>query len=223
MNLLLVVTRFVHLLATIVLFGGLAFMAMVAVPAMRADAQGKALAWDRLWRRIYSLVHWGLGVGLVSALAWFVLEAALVSGSPLMDLLKDDIVGRVATQTLFGRVWMMRILIAIVLIVLLVADGRVARGRPRSSMALGATILAGLYLAMLAVAGHAAAGQGADRLARVAADAIHLLAAGCWLGTLPGLVLFSRAHGEPRRLHRSMSRLPRYDAFPRWASRASAR
>ncbi|HYT97205.1 MAG TPA: hypothetical protein VEO36_07780, partial [Casimicrobiaceae bacterium] len=120
MNLLLVVTRFVHLLATIVLFGGLAFMAMVAVPAMRADAQGKALAWDRLWRRIYSLVHWGLGVGLVSALAWFVLEAALVSGSPLMDLLKDDIVGRVATQTLFGRVWMMRFLIAIVLLIWLV-------------------------------------------------------------------------------------------------------
>ncbi|HYT95899.1 MAG TPA: CopD family protein, partial [Casimicrobiaceae bacterium] len=121
--------------------------------------------------------------------AWFVLEAALINGSPLMDLPNGDVVFRLAAQTLFGRVWMIRILIAIVLIVLLVADGRVARGRPRSSMALGATILAGLYLAMLAVAGHAAAGQGADRLARVAADAIHLLAAGCWLGTLPGLVL----------------------------------
>jgi putative copper resistance protein D len=42
---------------------------------------------------------------------------------------------------------------------------------------------------MLAFAGHAAAGQGADRVARVAADASHLLAAGCWLGALPGLVL----------------------------------
>src|SRR5205823_675700 len=126
------------------LFGGLAFMAMVAVPAMRADAQGKALAWDRLSRRIYSLVHWGLAVSLVSALAWFVLEAALASGAPLIDLLNGDVVVRVAAQTLFGRVWMIRILIAIVLIVWVVADARAARGKPRSSMALGATILAGL-------------------------------------------------------------------------------
>src|SRR5204863_307054 len=105
MNMLLVITRFLHLLATIVVFGGLAFAVTVAIPTLRADAQGKALAWDRLWRRIYSLVHWGLGVSVVSALAWFVLEAALVSGSALAHLLKDDIVARVATQTLFGRVW----------------------------------------------------------------------------------------------------------------------
>ena len=99
MNAVLVATRFAHLLATIVLFGGLAFAVIVAIPAMRADAQGKALAWDRLWRRIYSLVRWGLGVSVVSAIAWFVLEAALASGSPLADLLKDDTIARVATQT----------------------------------------------------------------------------------------------------------------------------
>ena len=189
MNALLVVTRFAHLLATIVMFGGLAFVVIVAIPAMHADAQGKALAWDRVWRRIYSLVRWSLAVSAVSAIAWLVLEAAVASGSPLAGLLKDDTVARVATQTLFGRVWMMRILIAISLIGWLVADARAARGTPRLSTALGAMILAGLYLATLAFAGHAAAGEGTDRYPRIAADAIHLWAAGSWLGALPGLVL----------------------------------
>ena len=126
MNALLVVTRFAHLLATIVMFGGLAFVVIVAIPAMRADAQGKALAWDRVWRRIYSLVRWSLAVSAVSAIAWLVLEAAVASGSPLAGLLKDDTIARVATQTLFGRVWTMRILIAISLIGWLVADARAA-------------------------------------------------------------------------------------------------
>jgi len=53
------------------------------------------------------------------------------------------------------------------------------------------TLLAGCYLATLAYAGHAAAGQGGDRYVRIGADAAHLLAAGAWLGAyaLPQVIL----------------------------------
>ena len=47
--------------------------------------------------------------------------------------------------------------------------------------------LAGLQLALLALAGHAGAASGLRRLAEVLVDAVHLLAAGGWLGSLPAL------------------------------------
>ena len=45
-----------------------------------------------------------------------------------------------------------------------------------------------VYLASLAWAGHAAAGQGSERLIQIISDVVHLLAGGAWLGALPGLV-----------------------------------
>ncbi len=57
-----------------------------------------------------------------------------------------------------------------------------------------ALALAGGYLASLALVGHAADGQGAERFLRITTDVVHLLAAGAWLGALPGLaVLFAGA------------------------------
>ncbi len=45
-------------------------------------------------------------------------------------------------------------------------------------------VLAGVAASSLAWGGHAAAGEGAIGLARLAADVLHLLAAGIWLGAL---------------------------------------
>src|SRR5205823_4797274 len=60
-----------------------------------------------------------------------------------------------------------------------------------------ATILAATYLATLAWAGHAAAGEGEDRWLQLAADVVHLLAAGAWVGALPALVLVLRSEDIP--------------------------
>src|SRR5205823_5549644 len=103
MNTLLVVVRFAHLLAALLLFGGFMFAVVVSPAAMRADAHGNALEWNRLWRRLRSIMRWSLVVGIVSAALWFALEAALVSGLPLVDATTGDMLGRVATQTAFGR------------------------------------------------------------------------------------------------------------------------
>jgi putative copper resistance protein D len=64
----------------------------------------------------------------------------------------------------------------------------VATLRARSAgMRWSALALAAGYVASLALTGHAAAGRGGEYYVRIAADATHLLAAGGWLGALPGL------------------------------------
>ncbi len=53
-------------------------------------------------------------------------------------------------------------------------------------------LLSGLALASLAWSGHAAAGEGGQGLLRLAADGLHLLAAGVWIGALAGFVALVR-------------------------------
>ena len=188
MNTLLVVVRFAHMLAAILLFGGLVFAVVVMPPAMRADAHGGAVEWSRLMNRLRVIAHTSLGVCIVSGALWLVLEAALVSGLPIGDAMSGETLGRLATQTAFGRAWGWRFVLAFALVFVLIYNARAAAPR-RRWVSIGGMLLAALYLATLAFAGHAAAGQGADRYVRVGADAAHALAAGAWLGSLPGLVL----------------------------------
>lgn len=67
------------------------------------------------------------------------------------------------------------------LLILLAAVSPLARPWP-------ARIVSGLALASLAWSGHAAAGEGVAGPLRLAADIVHLLAAGVWLGALAGLL-----------------------------------
>jgi putative copper resistance protein D len=53
-------------------------------------------------------------------------------------------------------------------------------------------LIAGLALASLAWSGHAAAGEGMQGVLRLAADSLHLLAAGVWIGALAGFVALVR-------------------------------
>ena len=61
-----------------------------------------------------------------------------------------------------------------------------------------ALLVAALYLATLAATGHAAAASdGLVRLVHVGSDALHLLAAGAWLGALPPLIDGLATAGSP--------------------------
>ena len=186
MDTLLIVIRVTHVLAALLLFGGLVFALLVAPAALHADAQRNALEWDRLLRRLRWIAHWCIAISIVSAVAWFLLEAALVSGLPFRDAMSADTLGRVALQTVFGSAWLWRFAIAIVLAVVLAYQMRAA---PQRWAAVATLLLAAFYLATLAFAGHAAAGLGVDRYVRLGTDMANLLAAGAWLGALPGLVL----------------------------------
>src|SRR5690348_14445340 len=106
------------------------------------------------------------------------MESAEMSGLPLARALDRDTLGTVLTQTLFGRVWLVRFALAAALgAVLLLARRGIA-------LEAAGALLAGALLASLAWAGHAAAEQGNDRIVHLSADAAHLLAAGAWLGAL---------------------------------------
>jgi putative copper resistance protein D len=125
---------------------------------------------------------------LASALAWLALEALAMSGLPAAQALSIDTLGIVATQTLFGEVLMARIVVAGVLaLVLLYGRARIA-----------GAMLAALVLATIALSGHAIGDKGVDRAVHVCADALHLLAAGAWLGALvPLTAMLGRASEAP--------------------------
>jgi putative copper resistance protein D len=72
---------------------------------------------------------------------------------------------------------------------LLMAIGRSASERRARALAIGAVLVAAAYLATLAWTGHAAAGQTSGPQVQIESDVVHLLAAGAWLGALPGLVV----------------------------------
>jgi putative copper resistance protein D len=87
---------------------------------------------------------------------------------------------QVVTLTALGKVWCLRVVIAIVT-VLTVHSSSVSR----STRAIRrVAIVTGLALAGFSLSGHAAANEGWLGALHEAVDAVHILAAGAWLGSL---------------------------------------
>jgi putative copper export protein len=116
-------------------------------------------------------------VALASACAWLVLAAAAMAGS-----LDTSVLTQTVTGTLFGQVFVLRLVALAGL--LLAPDGWIAAA------------LAALALALPAVTGHAAQSSPAGFIAIGATlDAVHLLAAGFWIG---GLAVLLAVRKSPR-------------------------
>jgi copper resistance protein D len=176
----LVATRAIHFASTLIVFGGIAVALFVARPA-RQGAERRALAMQSVERVTRVMLLWVLAISVLSALLWLALEAPLMSGEKLEDALTGPIFGIVVSQTWFGRVLIVRLALAILLIRWLAVGAR--------KVPVGALAIAAAYLALPALAGHAAGGQGSERYFRIVADMVHLLAAGAWVGALPGLAI----------------------------------
>lgn len=101
-----------------------------------------------------------------------------MSGQPPAQALNRETLGTVLAETLFGRVWIVRFALASALGVALLASRR------RAGLDAASALLAAGLLASLAWAGHAAGERGSDRVVHLAADAVHLFAAGAWVGAL---------------------------------------
>ena len=176
--------RFVHFAAAIALAGELAFLLWVARP-LRAEAHA---AWRELReRRLRAAVRW-LALLLASGLAWLLVQAAVMSGAPLFE--EGTLVAALG-GTLFGHVAIARLGLAAALGAALVLLRR-APARSEAVLIAACWALSAGLLATLAATGHGAAEQGADRAVHMAADAVHLLAAGTWLGALPALAFVLR-------------------------------
>ncbi len=196
MNEQLLIARAFQFASTLLLAGTIMFRCFVATPVFRAKAVG-ALE-DGLRARLTRIVWAALAVAMLSGAAWLVFVAAEIGGSSVADAMSQGLAGIVLTQTAFGDAWMLRLQMAALLAVLLL----VPTPNPgfRSATDIICAMLAASLTASLAWAGHAAATEGIDGTIHLASDAVHLIAAGAWLGALwPLCILLGRASeaGDP--------------------------
>lgn len=183
----LAAARAVHLASAMLVFGELVFALFIAAPVSRGAWLDRSSAGEASRRRLGRVALWSIGAGIASWLVWLACEAVLMSGAPVDVALHGETLIAVLGKTAFGRLWLLRIALAVALTAFLWSSTRVAPGAIRRSLLYAALAIAGAYLASLAWAGHAAAGAGGERGVQLASDAVHLLAAGAWLGALPAL------------------------------------
>jgi copper resistance protein D len=182
----LIAARAVHYASAIALGGEFAFLCLVAGPAFRLAATDAAAA---SLRREFAWLAWaGLVLALLSGAAWLWATASKMSGEPLEAVLPEGILVTVLTRTRFGQIWLLRLILAALLGCCLPAR-RWWRQRVTGPVDWVALALAAALLASLAWAGHGAATPGTPGELHLAADMLHLLAAGLWLGTLVPLAL----------------------------------
>lgn len=192
MNEPLVITRVLHLAATLLLTGTLAFRWLMVVgegPAGEAKA-GSAL--HAALRGTFARMIWAaLAATVASGAAWLVLLSAEIGDVGAAAAVSQGWPWLVLTDTAFGNTWMVRFAVAVLLAVVLPA----LRGASSAEGITGAipVLLAAALAASLAWTGHAAGMEGIDGVIHLTSDALHLLAAGAWLGALWPLALLLRA------------------------------
>ena len=168
---LLALLRGLHLAATLSLLGVVGFIAWV-LPAAAADGRDMLPRLIRPWRLS------GL-VALLTLLAWFVLQSAILAGaSGLKEVAAALPV--VAEHTRYGSVMLVRV--GLLLMATLLA------GKSRFQI-YSALVLVAVALGLQGLIGHAGAMGGRIGTGIVVSEALHLLAAGLWLGALVPLWL----------------------------------
>jgi putative copper resistance protein D len=186
---LTVIIRFVHLGALTLLLGAFAFLILVARPALRRVDESLRPEFERFDRVIFRLAGWSLLVAFVSALLWLGVQTMVMSGQPLRRALTLDTLGSVLGRTQFGRVWELRLALIALLGGFVLLRERERDEREWVALRLEGVILAAALISARAWAGHAATTQGSAHLVHLAADSMHLLATGVWLGGLLPLVV----------------------------------
>ncbi len=190
--------RAVHFAATILTAGVVIFDVLVAAPAFAAAAGTSAPAIGQLRRRWFFLVWASLVVAAVSGAIWLALLAADIYSAPIAEVWDDGGIWTVATQTRFGQVSLARLMAVVLLAALLPL---LRRGTNQSLASAGALVLATGILIGPAWIGHAGATPGTAGAFPLAADVLHLLAAGAWVGGLPPLAMLLAAAWRQKDLH----------------------
>ena len=170
----LAAARFAHFAAITLLFGLAAF----PFYAWRKDEE--APRFDR-W------LKWLAVLALVTGWLELLAMSANMGGS-LGSAFDPQVFLAVVSDTVYGRVWLGRLFLAILLLALRV------KKRPARDPVLLAT--SGLLLASVALTGHSAMPGGVPGMIHRGADALHLLAAGWWIGGLMALALTAQALGD---------------------------
>jgi putative copper resistance protein D len=182
LTLALILVRWLHLSASILLASLFLFEAAILLPTMRKPSAGVGHLLETIRRLTCRTALWTVLVALMSWFAWSWLVASAMSGDDLLQCLQSGDWWTVLTGTHFGSIWLLRAIIGLIFgtILWVVAS---STGKPSFLQ----TILAGLsviQLVSLAWAGHATASPGPFEVVHVLADALHLLTSAFWPGTL---------------------------------------
>jgi putative copper resistance protein D len=168
----LIAVRAGHFLACMLLFGEALYVCTI-------DPRARLRGW---------VILGAVPFAAACAIGWLGIEAVVMSGEAPAQALRSGVVGVVVHSTQFGHVWLVRVCgVGMVALAAWITLRTANAGLRRTALA-ATLLLAALHLALLALAGHAGAAGGLRRVAEVGVDAVHLLAAGAWLGSLPALV-----------------------------------
>jgi copper resistance protein D len=168
---LLLSMRALHFAATI-WTGGLVVFRQAVVASSFADA-----SFEHTLRRVFAS---GIVILVASGIGWFAVTTAAIADQPIRDIFAGPLASEVLLDTQFGQVSLMRLVVAIALsICVLVRQDRWV-----------SLTLATILLASIAWLGHSGA---APSVFFTAADALHVTAAGAWLGGLVPLALLLAA------------------------------
>ena len=179
--------RAIHFASAMVIAGAAAFSVLVAEPVWQGHADAaQPVAAHR--KHVAHLIWLGLATAFASGLVWLVLVAVDIANEPWSEVIGDGTAWTVFTETQFGFVFQLRLLLMFALVGLLLLSARRQDGAPDSLRVVIALIAAGL-LGSLAWTGHAGGASGAGANVHLLADIFHLLAGGIWIGGLAPLAL----------------------------------
>jgi copper resistance protein D len=190
---LMALTRALHEGAVVVIAGAFAFRWLIAPGLHEADWPVAARVELARWRRI--CVLWGIALAFTSWAVWLALIAAEMSGQPLAESVRVGVLSTVLARTSFGHVWVLRCGLLVLLALAQLWSARRAADTRKPEIA--GAVIALVLLVTLAWTGHAAGTPKATRPLHLTGDALHLLGAGLWLGTLvPLLLVLGRAKSD---------------------------
>ena len=179
---LLIVARSVHIATSVLVAGSLTFE-VVALGSARRQISDDL---HQLEAILLQLAFWTLLIALVSAAFWFWLEVVSMTGSSFVESFSPSTWNTVLFQTTFGHVWQVRLGLITTALVLVVSALSGKNGPGRSAI-LALWLLSVVLLVSLAWISHAAA-AGVQPIG-LTSDALHLCAAGAWIGGLVPLAI----------------------------------
>jgi len=178
----LIIARSVQIAASILLVGIFAFEVVTLGPVRRAQSDDL----NELERQFVKLALWSLLAVLLSALIWFSLEVKTISGLSFAKVLSGRAWRTVLFETEFGSVWQVRLALTATTFALTALT--LVREQLRRGLLPILWLLSVALLVSLAWISHAAATR-AQPLGLLG-DALHLCAAGAWIGGLAPLAIF---------------------------------
>ena len=178
----LIITRAVHIAASILITGIFTFDLVVL--GLTGPSESDDL--HEMRRHLFRLAVWSLIAALLSALLWFWLEVASMSGLLLKNTFSASAWWTVLLETQFGRVWQLRL--GLVAIAFVLAASALAQVKARRALIAVLWLVSVVLLVSLALISHAAAAT--MQPFGVLGDMIHLCAAGLWIGGVVPLAIF---------------------------------